>query len=174
MSASTDLPTKPIPKGIQPTYGMRMLQQYKDDLQSGKINPDGTIKDDKNKPGPAQPAKETEKTDKEIIKEYLAGKDEYKILVYDEIRTYKRLTVKPKHHFELHDITNFYNKMLGEIQNLARRRLLYNAQLAVLGQSLGTDENIQRYDEVLHQLEAITERVDLLTWKYKGQEFKSE
>lgn len=173
-----NLPTKPMPEGLQKTPLQRTNEAYQKLLKEGKINPDGTPKEGANIPElnnnkKIVETKEEPKKDQDIIKEYLATKTEYKVLINDTVVTKPRHDLNPGEHFELLDLIEFHGRMIGEIQNLERRRIILNAKLNILSKTLGTLENINQYDELIQQIDALNTRYQKMTWIYKGNTFNS-
>lgn len=170
MSISYDnLPTKEMPKGLQPTALQRASTEYAKQMKEGKINPDGTPKEVAAVNNKVNDARK----EKDDIKNYLATKTDYNVMVDGEIKTYQRYDLNPQEHFALLDIIDFHNRMISELGSLDQRRVLLQAKLNILGRSLGTIENTEMYDQILQQIEALNTRYHKLTWNYNGKEFKS-
>ena len=174
MSTSKDLDSLPevaMPQGLQKTPLQRNNDEYNKLLKEGKINKDGSPKDGQ---VPVQKNKQDNpKSEIDIIKEYLATKTEYTFMVNGHEKTYYRYDTIPAEHYQILDIVDFHNRAVNEVAALERRRLLYQAKLALLEKSLGTVENMNQYDETLKQIEAIQTRFIRLSWTMGENTFHS-
>lgn len=173
-----DIPEKPIPPGVK-TAGMKLKEEYNQAVKDGRIDPPTQQNNNNNINTPKVAAatnqnqirKDPEEEKRLKIIEYLAHKTSYNIWVNDGIKEYKRILPHPKQHFELFKLTQFHNKILLEINAIERRKVLINAQIIIIGRSLSSEENLKKYDQLLDQLDALTERANNLSWKYNDQVF---
>jgi hypothetical protein len=165
-----DIKTVEMPKGIQKTALQRTSEEYQRLKKEDKLNPDGTIK---NVQIPQQqPAKE--KSPQDEIKEYLAMKTDYNVLLAGEIVNFKRIDLNPLEYEQLMELIDFHTRMVSEIQSLERRRILYQAKLNIIQNSLASSiQKIDEYDEILQQIDALQVRYRDLSWTYNDRKFES-
>lgn len=162
---NNDIPTAEIPKGIIPTTGMKLKEQYEKAKKEGVINNGQTNQPIK----PAQPAKpqvSAEEVNRRAIIKHLALKTEYKLLINGEIVTKKRLFCKPKEHFELFNLTTYHDAIIAETSNMERRKIIINAQLTMLGRNLDNLDTLQKYEKLLTQSDALNDKIANKDWSY--------
>ena len=162
-----------MPPGLQKTPLQRTNDEYEKLLKEGKINKDGTPKNGQAIIPQTKKESEPPKTEIEIIKEYLAAKTEYTVMVDGNEKTYKRYDTIPSQHYAILDIVDFHNRAVNEVAVLERRRILYQVKLANLEKTLGTVENMRLYDETLQQIESNQERYARLSWNLGGEAFQT-
>jgi hypothetical protein len=162
-----DIKTVEMPPGIQKTPLQRASEEYEKAKSEGKVNPDGTLKD-----APKEKEKEEPKSEN-WIRDLLVTKTEYKIQVNGKTETFKRHDTTPLEYERLMELIDFHTRMVAEIQNLERRRILYQHKLKILERSLGDKANIDAYDQTLHELDAIYTRFKNQSWELDGRKFES-
>ena len=163
---NNDIPTADIPKGIIPTTGMKLKEQYEKAKKEGTIINNGQTNKPQQPTQPAKPQISPEEENRRAIIKHLALKTEYKLIVNGETMTKKRLFCKPKEHFELFNLTSFHDAIIAETTNLERRRIILNAQLTILGRNLDNLELLEKYEKLLNQADALNEKISNKDWSY--------
>lgn len=163
-----NIKTVDMPQGLQKTALQRASEEYEKMKKEGKVNPDGTIKKE------AQPVKEENKSDNWIL-DLLVTKTDYNIQVDGETINFKRLDLSPLKYEKLMELIDFHTRMVSEIQNLERRRILYQHKLRTLEKSLGFGDMkiIDMYDQTIQELDSIYAKFRDQKWVLDGRTFES-